>query len=77
VAKQVAVPDVLAAINGHEFTDYSEEELRGFVDEYLATYKLNGEVRLQPIEQENSQEPAAGTMVPEGTNVVVNFGIGD
>jgi hypothetical protein len=76
VAKQVAVPDVLAAINGHEFTDYSEEELRGFVDEYLAACNLKGDLRLQSIEQEDSQEPAAGTMVPEGTTVVVNFGIG-
>jgi hypothetical protein len=83
-ASGVRVPDVLAAVRDHKFTNtYDSDpsatagELEGYVNGLLESSGLKADFALQPIAVPDSQEPTAGTMVPRGSVIRVRIGFGD
>ena len=81
---EVVVPDVLAAVEKHRFTPkYTDDPdatalmLQAYVEGFLEMAGLEPDVQLQSISIPDSQEPAAGTVVPRGSVVHVRIGFGD
>ncbi len=80
----VAVPDVLHALSIHGMNtsyDVSPEaaaaEIKGFASGVISDARLVPDVALQAISLEDTQSPAPGTAVPEGSVVHVKIGFGD
>jgi len=81
---EVVVPDVISAVEKHRFTPkYTDDPeatplmLHAYVEGFLEMAGLEPDVQLQSISIPNSQEPAAGTIVPRGSVVHVRIGFGD